>query len=359
MARNRSAMGISPVGTIIRASEKALAPESSVRVLTAIDARRKSTGAPISMWYREAASAAAVRKAVLSVPPRRLAASLVSRNGAVATSKRRFRLRVVHSGERARSTSESWATTPRTVSIAAVVALGMAAGSASRSRTCLETPSGRRNPPTTRSRMASAAEGDGGAPTGPPSVRSIGGGSGASRSKSRYCSDICTPPSPSVMVWCIFCSSAALPPQPFDDDELPQRSGAVERVERDQRGEIEQLAHGPRLGQGDAADVLIDLEIRGRRPTAARRSSTGVGWTRHPSRGRPPRRAPCRPAADRSRAVGRAPRRCRTSTSDAGPSRGATSALRRRSSSGFVGVGHRPSISHGVYQRCPDRLTTT
>ena len=50
IAANRSAMGISPVGTIIRASEKALAPELSVRVLTAIEARSCSTGSPSSMW---------------------------------------------------------------------------------------------------------------------------------------------------------------------------------------------------------------------------------------------------------------------------------------------------------------------
>jgi hypothetical protein len=47
---NRSAMGISPVGTSIRASENALAPELSVLVLTAIEARSCSTGSPSSMW---------------------------------------------------------------------------------------------------------------------------------------------------------------------------------------------------------------------------------------------------------------------------------------------------------------------
>ena len=49
IALNRSMIGISPVGTIIRASEKALAPELSVRVLTAIEARSWSTGSPSSM----------------------------------------------------------------------------------------------------------------------------------------------------------------------------------------------------------------------------------------------------------------------------------------------------------------------
>ena len=50
IAAKRSAIGISPVGTIIRAREKALAPESAVRVLIAIDARNCSTGAPSSSW---------------------------------------------------------------------------------------------------------------------------------------------------------------------------------------------------------------------------------------------------------------------------------------------------------------------
>ena len=50
MAAKRSPIGIVPVGTISRASEKALAPESAVRVLIAIDARSRSTGAPSSEW---------------------------------------------------------------------------------------------------------------------------------------------------------------------------------------------------------------------------------------------------------------------------------------------------------------------
>ena len=49
--------------------------------------------------------------------------------------------------------------------------------------------------------------------------------------------------------------------QAFDDGELPERPRAVERVERDQRGEVEELAHRARLRQRDAADVLIDLEV--------------------------------------------------------------------------------------------------
>ena len=48
MAAKRSAMGMSPAGTSMRASEKAFAPDDALRVLTAIEARRVSTGAPSS-----------------------------------------------------------------------------------------------------------------------------------------------------------------------------------------------------------------------------------------------------------------------------------------------------------------------
>ena len=152
--------------------------------------------------------------------------------------------------------------TPRTVSTVAALAAGIAAGSASSSVTWRATPIGSRKPPISRSR--SVAGGRRRRWCGAASIvaGSSGGGSGASRSKSRNCSDICTPPSPSVIVWCIFCTSADLPPRkPVDDDELPQRAGALERVERDQRGQVEQLAQRARLGQGDVADVVVDVEV--------------------------------------------------------------------------------------------------
>ena len=71
-----------------------------------------------------------------------------------------------------------------------------------------------------------------------------------------------TPLTPSVIVWCIFVTSAALPPsQTLDDEELPQRAGAVERIEHEQAGEVEQLAARAGSGQGDAADVEVDVEV--------------------------------------------------------------------------------------------------
>ena len=49
-AANRSAIGMSAVGTSIRANEKALLWLPSVRVLMAIEARSDSTGAPMVSW---------------------------------------------------------------------------------------------------------------------------------------------------------------------------------------------------------------------------------------------------------------------------------------------------------------------
>ena len=200
--------------------------------------------------------------AVLSVPPRRLAASLVSRNGARTTSKWRRSERSVHSGEWAFSTSDSCDRTPRTVSTVAALAAGIAVGSMSSSCTWRATPSGSRKPPAIRSRIDSAAVGLGGGGVMSAASSSIGGGGGASRSKSRNCSDICTPPSPSVIVWCIFCTSAALPPR-RPSMTVNCHSGRIrsKRVVDEQRGEVEQLAHRARLGQRDAADVVVDVEV--------------------------------------------------------------------------------------------------
>ena len=47
----------------------------------------------------------------------------------------------------------------------------------------------------------------------------------------------------------------------LDDDELPQRPGAVEGVVGEQGRQVEQLAHRAGLGQGDAADVVVDVEV--------------------------------------------------------------------------------------------------
>jgi hypothetical protein len=182
-------------------------------VLIAMLARSSSTGDPMR---RDSCLqlAAAVKNAVLSVPPRRFAAALVSSNGARSPSIRRFNERSVHSGDLACSVSLSWLTTPRTVSAAAELASGMPVGSLRRSITWRTMPSGKRKLPANRSWNTSLLElllGAGGRSSN--WAWSIGGGSGASRAKSRNCSDSFTLPSPSVMVWCSFSMRADLRPR--------------------------------------------------------------------------------------------------------------------------------------------------
>ena len=100
---------------------------------------------------------------------------------------------------------------PLNVLVAALVAPGMLVGSDSSSRTCLAMPSGSRNPAATKPLRASLPIGSAGSSRVGSS--STAGGSGASRSKSRYCSESSTPRSPSVIVWCILAIIAALPPR--------------------------------------------------------------------------------------------------------------------------------------------------
>ena len=49
--------------------------------------------------------------------------------------------------------------------------------------------------------------------------------------------------------------------QAVDDDELPQRSGAIERIAGDEAGQVEQLTHRAGLRQGDVADVVAQVEV--------------------------------------------------------------------------------------------------
>ena len=151
-------------------------------------------------------------------------------------------------------------------------ASGMAVGSASSSRTCWRCRAAAGTCRRAGRARVSAADGGGGSATTRRDVRSTGGGSAASRSKSRNCSDICTPPSPSVIVWCIFWIERRLAAaQALDDDELPQRPGAVERVGDDQRGQVEQLAHACRAWAGRCGARGGRCRSRDRRPTSAPR----------------------------------------------------------------------------------------
>ena len=225
---------------------------------------------------------------MFSVPPRRVAASLVSANGARATSNRRRRERCRQSGERACSTSDSCVTIPRIVSRVAAPAVGMEVGSASRSFTWRAMPTGRRNPPTNRSRTVSAVVGDGGGPTTSALTAARGSGSGASRAKSRYCRAICTPPSPSVIVWCIFCTSAALPPR-RPSITVNCQSGRV----RSNGSRVSNVARS-RTWRGDPGlgtairRTWRSMSKSGSSTHVGAERLTGAGWTRHRSRGTAP-----------------------------------------------------------------------
>ena len=71
--------------------------------------------------------------------------------------------------------------------------------------------------------------------------------------------------------------------QTVDHRELPQRTGALERVAGDQAGQVEQLAHRARLGQRHVADVVVDVEAGSSTHIGAVRF-TGAGCTRWRSR---------------------------------------------------------------------------
>ncbi len=200
--------------------------------------------------------------AVLSVPPSRLAASLVSRNGARTTSKWRRNERSVHSGEWAFSTSDSWDTTPRTVSTVATPAAGMAVGSAS-------------------SPLHLAGDADRQAEAAGDQVahrlggrrarwrRGDVGGQLVDRRRRRGVAieveelqrHLHAALAVGDRVVHLLHQRRLAAAQALDDDELPQRPHPVERVVDEQRGDVEQLAHGARLGQGDAPHVVVDVEV--------------------------------------------------------------------------------------------------
>ena len=123
-------------------------------------------------------------------------------------------------------------TTPRTVSTVAALAAGMAVGSASSSLTWRATPIGSRNPPITRSRSVATVEGEGGA-----AAVSTAAGSRRRRVR-RVALEV------EVLQRHLHAALAVgdrvvhlrherrlAAAQPVDDDELPQRAGALERVD--------------------------------------------------------------------------------------------------------------------------------
>ena len=297
---------------------------------------------------------------MLSIPPRRLAASLqFSRNGAVATSRCRFRLRRVHSGECACSVSDSWVTTPRTASMAAVPADGMDAGSASRLAHLLDDADrqpqpahqevaqrlGARRRRRTADRAVVAAV-DGFGPSGVAlEVEVLQGHLHATDAVGDG-------------VVHLLHERRLAATEPLDDGELPQRAGAVEQVDHGQRRQIEQLAQAPRLGQGDPPHVVVDLEVRIVDPQGRRQVGRGRLHTPPEPRHRSDRPFHPRPEpvevrrTIEHRDVPERRRQVRVLLEAPHQPFGVAHPP-------FVGVGHRSSISHGTYRRCPVRITRT
>ena len=122
--------------------------------------------------------------------------------------------------------------------------------------------------------------------------------------------------------------------QPLDDEELPQRAGAVERVEDEQAGEVEAAGGACPAPAGRRGGRGGRCRSRGRRPRSGRRARWGWAGPASRAGARRGRPTPCAPAGGRSPAAGRGSSPRRTSTPGTGPSRRATSALRRRSSGG-------------------------
>ena len=211
------------------------------------------------------------------LPPSSLAARCTSSRGTSRISRPRPRLGSSHSGEWWWSVTVSWRATDCPASSAPAPearAGGRGGGRWSRpARWC-----GR------RCRRPAASRGPGCRWSSPTAIRrptgsgrsSTSSSIGTSRATSMNCSDRRMPPSPSVMVWCIFWMSAARPSgRPSTTHELPERAGAVERVLHEQGGQVEQLAHRPRLGQGQVAHVARRCRSRARRATPAEPADPG------------------------------------------------------------------------------------
>ena len=113
-------------------------------------------------------------------------------------------------------------------------------------------------------------------------ARRPGASGSGSRSKSTRLSESFSPPTPSVIVWWIRWSSAARPPSrpsmSVNSHSGRDRSsgGAVS-----DRGDVEEVAHRPRLGERDPADVVVDVE---RRVGAATRAARCAAAATRPAR---------------------------------------------------------------------------
>ncbi len=186
------------------------------------------------------------------------------------------------------SVTVSWRATERPVSTAPTpnsAELGRVAGGvqAAMPTVRLAIPTVRRRPWATVSVVEAQSE---------PSPAGLGGGwrprgpSATLRVTSMNCSDRRIPPSPSVIVWCIFCTSAARPsgrPSTITNSHSGRvrSSGSCTNG----GGQVEQLAQRAGLGQGEVAHVPVDVEVGGVAPLRRAPAGRGPGTTRWCRRG--------------------------------------------------------------------------
>ena len=283
---------------------KALAPESAVRVLTAIDARNSSTGCRGAGGIHPPRPPQLAMNAAFTVPPRALAAA---RTGSSGTSRVSYALGQGTGGpqrERARS-------------VAPQFGHDRAHGVGHRRRRAGCRP-GR---PAVRVPDGAARAGSGGSSrpgrgrqsnsgvAGCLQARPLSGSDGGTlrrdRGRSRGTgSDRRTPPSPSVTGGGHFWMMAARPVETFDDDELPQRSGPIERIGHDERGRDQRVRAASRVRAGPRAVGDRSRSNVGILHPRRRTDSPGCRLHASGAEGGPPdRRAPSFAAIDRRRAA--------------------------------------------------------
>ena len=123
--------------------------------------------------------------------------------------------------------------------------------------------------PLTPPAISSADDGSGLAAQASPSPGSIGLGTG-SRSKSTV-REVDAGDAVDQRMVGLGDQREAVALEALDQPHLPQRLRAVEALGEDPRGQAQELVLGAGLGQRGVADVVLEVEGRGRRPTAGGR----------------------------------------------------------------------------------------
>ena len=311
------------IGTRTRAGTKRLvgvSPRS--RVLIGIASRSSSTALPQRSWYRPSALAKPVTNTSLMLPPslRRGGAQRLERRARWISKWRRSERPVITS-ERAGSVTSAWRWSEREQA----GGVGRAARHLGRMR---DDVAG--GPDRAAHGVDAALRGvDHGVCASPRAEWSgsrapvVGASSGAcgsgSRSKSTSASESFRPPTPSVIVWWIFWSSAARPsarPSMSVNSHSGRARSSGCSASAPQRSSSARSSPG--AGTRDDADVGVEVEgrvvgeLRAARCAAARRRRVGAGGG-----SRRARAASCRGSA----IVGRAPIEDRQ-VAEVGPERG-------------------------------------